>query len=202
MRRITATFFKGLAAVLPLAITIYTIYWLATACEGAMAKLLKAILPDTTLYFPGFGTLVGLALIFLIGFILNAWMARKIFGWFESLLARLPLVQTIYGSVKDLLGFLVGSKDKKSNQVVTITFGDPGLRLVGFITREDFGDLPEGIGDQGMVAVYLPMSYQLGGFTVMVQRSTVNPVDMTTEQALRFCVTAGMTTSKRDETNS
>jgi uncharacterized membrane protein len=73
-----------------------------------------------------------------------------------------------------------------------VTIGDTPLRLIGFITREDFGDLPVGIGGDDAVAVYLPMSYQIGGFTTMVPRSAVQPVDMSIEQAMRFAVTAGM----------
>ena len=65
-----------------------------------------------------------------------------------------------------------------------VTIGDDQTSLMGLMTRDDFSDLPEGIGDDETVAVYLPMSYQLGGFTVMVPKSKVRPVDMKVDQAM------------------
>jgi uncharacterized membrane protein len=66
------------------------------------------------------------------------------------------------------------------------------MRLLGFITRSDFSDLPPGVGKEGEVAVYLPMSYQVGGYTILVPRSRVTAVDMSREEALRFLLTAGI----------
>jgi uncharacterized membrane protein len=199
MKKLTGIFLKGLAAVLPLVITIYAITWLAVTCETQLKGLLLKILPDQQYYFPGLGTILGIGMIFIIGLILNAWIAQFLWNQMERLVQRLPLIHTIYGSIKDLLGFFVGDKDKKPNQVVVIETGNPPLRLLGFVTRDHFDDLPDGIGTEGDVAVYLPMGYQLGGYTVMVSRDHVKPIDMNTEQALRFCVTAGMTGPKQDE---
>jgi uncharacterized membrane protein len=64
--------------------------------------------------------------------------------------------------------------------------------VLGFVTREDFGTMPVGLGGPDVVAVYLPMSYQIGGYTVLLPRRLVEPVDMSVEDALRFTVTAGM----------
>jgi uncharacterized membrane protein len=65
-------------------------------------------------------------------------------------------------------------------------------RLMGFLTRGEWDDVPEGIGDDDRVAVFLPMSYQLGGFTTIVPRSAVTPIDMSIEDAMTFCLTAGV----------
>jgi uncharacterized membrane protein len=94
------------------------------------------------------------------------------------------------------MGFFSSSDKKPMRRAVMVTVGNTSLRLIGFITREDFGDLPAGIGGDGNVAVYLPMSYQIGGFTTMVPRSAVQPIDMSIEQAMRFAVTAGMSEVK------
>ena len=198
MKKLTGIFLQGLAAVLPLVITIYAVSWLAITCETELKSLLLKVLPDQEYYFPGLGTILGIGVIFIIGLILNAWIARAIWNQLEKLVERLPLIHTIYGSIKDLLGFFVGDKDKKPNQVVVIETGNPPLRLLGFVTRDHFDDLPEGIGTSGDVAVYLPMGYQLGGYTVMVSKDHVKTIDMNTEQALRFCVTAGMTGPKAE----
>ena len=77
-------------------------------------------------------------------------------------------------------------------QVVTVTLHEGGPRLLGFLTRESLNDLPEGLGGEGTVAVYLPMSYQIGGYTLILPRSAVTPVEMGIEDAMRFAVTAGV----------
>jgi len=191
MNKVISIFLKGLAALLPITITIYAIYWLAVSAEMAM----KFLVPSEH-YSPPMGVLTGLVIVFVVGLLLNAWIARRLFRLFEQLLEHIPMIKSLYGSVKDLLGFFMGSDRGAANQVVMVTLGEPGTpaapRLLGLLTRDDFADLPDGVGDSDTVAVYLPMSYQLGGFTVMVPRSTVQPIAMTTEQALRFAVTAGM----------
>ena len=73
-----------------------------------------------------------------------------------------------------------------------VEIGETGIECMGFITRDDFRDLPPGVGSEDRVAVYLPMSYQIGGHTVMVPRCRVRVVDMALDQAMRFALTAGM----------
>jgi uncharacterized membrane protein len=75
-------------------------------------------------------------------------------------------------------------------QVVAVTLPG-GMRLLGFLTRADFDDVP-GVAGEGEVAVYLPMSYQVGGFTVLLPRSAVTPVPMSREEAMKFILTAGL----------
>ena len=197
MKQLTAIFLKGLAAVLPVVITLWALWWLARTAENVLGGLLRAILPENW-YVPGLGVATGFVVVFVVGILLHAWFVRVLHEFFEKLLEKLPLVKTIYGSVKDLLGFFVGGGDASANQVVAIRFstGSGQVRVLGFITRETFDDLPRGVGGDNMVAVYVPMSYQIGGFTVMATRDRIEAIDMTTEEALRFAVTAGMTTKK------
>jgi uncharacterized membrane protein len=195
MKTVTRIFLTGLAAVLPITVTIYVFYWLGSTAELVLGRGLKMLIPDR-LYWPGMGVVAGLALVFTIGVLMNAWLFRTFVGWGESLLDRIPLVKTLYGAVRDLMGFFSGSDKKTMSKAVVVSIGNTGLSFIGFITREDFRDLPTGIGGDDAVAVYLPMSYQMGGFTTMVPRSAVQPIDMSIEQAMRFVVTAGMTATK------
>jgi uncharacterized membrane protein len=63
---------------------------------------------------------------------------------------------------------------------------------MGFVTRDDLAGLPPGMGEPGMIMVYMPMSYQVGGYTALVPRASVQPVDMSFEEAMRFTLTAGL----------
>jgi uncharacterized membrane protein len=77
-------------------------------------------------------------------------------------------------------------------QVVAVTLPGTSWRLLGFVTRAEFTDLPAGIGTASEVAVYLPMSYQVGGYTVIVPREAVRAIEMSREEAMKFILTAGL----------
>lgn len=190
-------FLKGLAAILPLAITLALLIWFFSLIEGSIGFLVKQLI-GAKHYFPGLGLLVGLVLVFIIGFFLNAWVVQKIYQWVDLLFKKIPVVKALYGSVKELLKFFNSPKGKTSSNVVMITI--QGMKLIGLVTREQFDDMPEGVGGKDDVAVYIPMSYQIGGFTVIVPRSMIQPIpDMTTEKGLRFVVTAGMQAAPEDD---
>jgi uncharacterized membrane protein len=189
-------FLKGLAAILPLAITLALLIWFFSLIEGSIGFLVKHLI-GPEYYFPGLGLLVGLVLVFIVGFFLNAWAVQKIYQWIDLLFKKIPVVKALYGSVKELLKFFSSPKGKSKSNVVMITI--QGMKLIGLVTREQFDDMPAGVGGRDEIAVYIPMSYQIGGFTVIVPRSMVQPIpEMTTEKGLRFVLTAGMQTSPEE----
>jgi uncharacterized membrane protein len=195
MKKIGKYFLQGLIALLPIALTIYILYWLAISAESFLGGFIKLFIPDG-LYVPGMGVAAGFALIFSVGILLKVWLFRKIFQWGEKLLERLPIIKSLYGSIRDLMGFFDTSKEKDFSKVVMVKIADKNTRLMGLVTREDFDELPDGIKDGETVAVYLPMSYQIGGFTVFVPKENIRPVDMTIEEAMRFTLTAAVSTKK------
>jgi uncharacterized membrane protein len=91
---------------------------------------------------------------------------------------------------------VVGSmprNDLGTRKVVMMSVGDTGMRTLGLVTRDHFKDLPSGLGGDGVVAVYVPFSYQVGGFTVFVPCDRLTVLDMSLEDAMHFIVTAGAT---------
>lgn len=189
--------FQGLVAILPAILTIYILFWLFRSAETVLGGLLEVLLPAGW-YIPGMGLLAGLVVVFFFGLALNAFLVRRLLDWGDGLLNHIPLVKTLYGSLKDFIGFFTAKRDSQFNQVVTVdlVFGDTPMRMIGFVTRSDFHDLPAGIGTDGEIAVYLPLSYQIGGYTVIVPRSAVRKVDISTHRAMGFVVTGGMVSEK------
>lgn len=189
--------FQGLVAMLPAVLTIYILYWLVRSAEMVLGSFLEILLPEGW-YLPGMGLLVGLAGTLVLGILLNAFLVRRMFDLSESLMNRIPLVKTLYGPLKDFVGFFATKRETQFNQVVALDleFGGLPMRMIGFVTRSDFHGLPPGIGSDGEVAVYLPLSYQIGGYTVIVPRSRITPIDMSTHRAMGFVVTGGLTTDK------
>ncbi|MDY6879274.1 MAG: DUF502 domain-containing protein [Desulfatiglans sp.] len=199
MKKLSKTFLTGLVAILPILATIYILLWLMITAEVFLGKGIRIILPEQ-FYWPGMGVIAGIVVIFLSGALLQAWMVRKLFEWGEGLIYRIPFVKSVYGSFRDFLHF-VSAPDKKadnSRQVVMVKIGNTDMEIMGLVTRRDFKGLPDGIGTEAHVAVYIPMSYQIGGHTVIVPKSSIRPVETSMEQAMRFMLTAGMMTKHPD----
>jgi len=195
MSRLVKTCLKGLTVILPVGVTAYIVYWLAVSAEALLGGLMKLVLP-VGWYVPGTGIVAGLAAVFAVGVLTGLWVFRRLFTWAERLLEQIPLVKSLYGAVKDLMGFFAASKGGGAGRVVMVSV-TPEVRLLGLVTRREFGDLPAGFAGEEDVAVYLPMSYQIGGFTVVVPRSAVAPVEMSAEEAMRLAMTASVSTEKQ-----
>jgi uncharacterized membrane protein len=193
MTRIAKIFLQGFMAILPIVLTLYILYGLAASTESLLGRVIRFFIKEA--YIPGMGIAAGFLLIFGIGILLHVWLFRKIFDFVEKSLEKVPLIKTLYGSIRDLMSFFDTAKKKEFDKVVMVTIAD--TRLMGLVTREDFNKLPAGIDTGQTVAVYLPMSYQLGGFTAFVERANIHPVDMRIEEAMRFIVTAGVSTRKQ-----
>ena len=194
-RMLSKIFLQGLAAVLPITITFAVIYWFASTAETFLGGLVQFIAPGWR-YWTGLGVLIGMALVFAAGLMMNAWITRRLLVHAEALMQRIPVVKSIYGSLRDLASFMSRDNQKSGfHQVVVVSVTDR-IRLLGFVTREDFSSLPEKLGTSDTVGVYLPMSYQIGGYTVFLPRSAVEPIDMSVEDAMRFTLTAGMSSAQ------
>jgi uncharacterized membrane protein len=196
MKFIGRIFLTGILTVLPILATIYLVIWLFTAVERFLGKQLLFVMPDEY-YRAGMGLLAALVLIFLIGLLMRAWLFRQVIRLGESLLLRIPLIKVVYKALKDLFGLFSDNQNSEALQVVSVQLPGTDMRLLGFLTRGDFSDMPKGVGSDDEVAVYLPMSYQVGGYTVLMPRSQVTPVPMSREEAMRFVLTAGLKTNTR-----
>ena len=190
-------FLTGLAAVLPVIVTLSLLWWLGTTAERFLGGIIRSITPGG-FYLPGIGIVAGLIIILLTGMLVDAWFFGSLFRWFEGLMNRIPLIKTVYGAVRDLTDFIGGKETAGFNQVVAVDIGSPPMRLIGFVTRENLDGLPAALGEDDRVAVYLPLSYQIGGYMLFIPRSALIPLDMSLEDAMRFSITAGMSTKRAE----
>ena len=198
MKFLTKAVIKGLAVLLPVALSIWFVYWLGSSAESLLRPAIVEAMEWLDLrYYPGLGVVVGVLAVVLIGLLTHLLLFRTLVEWLGRLMTKIPLVKTVYGGIRDLMDFVSRSQDGGSmNQVVSVRFGEQ-MRLIGIVTRDDFADVPGPLlPAEDTVAVYLPMSYQIGGFTLFVPRDRVEPIDMGVEEAMRFALTAGMSTEK------
>jgi len=200
MNALGKLFLKGMAVVIPVALTLAILWWMAAGAERIMGAVIKFALPEGW-YVPGMGLVSGLVLIALIGLLSHVLLFQKIFNLGEAIFHRLPLVKTIYTAIKDFIGYLSPETGDEMGKVVLVQLPGQSFQLVGFVTREQFDDLPLGLNAEDTVAVYMPMSYQIGGYTLFLPRDCLTPLDMPFEQAMRLVVTGWVTKRRFDDNN-
>ena len=198
LKRFGQIFLTGLVVLLPVSITVMFMLWLLSGAENVFGDLIRPYLAER--YYPGMGMLLGVALVFMVGLLAQVYVVRRTLDWGNAMVERIPLVKTVFGAVRDLVGLFDGQGDKRFRKVVRVKIPGTQMHLIGFVTREDFTGLPAGLAGPGMIAVWVPLSYQIGGYTLIMPRDQVEPIDMRFEDALRFAVTAGLSSgdSRRD----
>jgi uncharacterized membrane protein len=194
MRKILTLTMSGLVTVLPLALTVYVIWWVVHTVESWLRRALIALgIVSPEHYWPGLGLLAGFLLLLAVGALVNAYAGRILLKYWDDFLGRIPFVKTLYGGFRDVVSLLPsGSGEKRDLQrVVVANFGD--VHAIGFVTREDVPAALHAHGGHEWVTVYFPMSYAFGGYTIYVPRDRLKPLDISVEDAMRLAITAGLT---------
>ena len=179
MKKFINYFLQGLLYIVPITVTLYVVYWTFQKIDG--------ILP---FQFPGLGLIVIILLITLIGFVGSVIITSPINAFFQRLLKRAPLLQTIYSSVKDLMSTFVGKKKGFNTPVLIKLYENSTIERIGFITNEDLSSL--GIKN-GKILVYLPHSYAFSGQLFVVERSYIKPIDASSAEIMKLIVSGGVT---------
>lgn len=196
MKFFANTFFKGLLALLPLLLTVYGmvvfVSWL-NRWTNALLGFVFTTAPE----IPGLGILVGAGLVFALGLVVSTTVTRRIYELIELPFKQLPIIKDLYTAIKQLTVFLAPAKDKRTNLVVRVRHPAMPVELIGLLTRDNLAGMPEGITQDDKVAVYLPMSYQIGGYTLFVPRAWVEPLEISVEQAMRETLTGWLEHSAR-----
>ena len=185
-------FLKGLAVVIPAGLTIAIIWWLAMTAERLLDDWIMAVLPDGW-YIPGMGLLSALAMTVFVGLLTHILLFQKLFELGDHILNRLPLVKSIYSALKDFIGYFSPDSANALSKVVLVRLPGQEFQALGFVTREEFERLPFTPDVEEPVAVYLPMSYQIGGYTLFLPRSCVTPVDIPFDEGMKLVLTGGVT---------
>ena len=191
MRKIWNTVLKGIVAILPIGVTVYVVYWLAVTAERLFSPVIKLLIP-AHFYWPGLGLLTGLIVLYFVGLAVNAWFVTSALHMSDAFFARIPVVKTIYLAIRDFMRFFPSAgQGNDLRRVVLLQFG-PG-KVIGFVTAESDEMLrrSQPAGDD-MVAVYLPMSYMVGGYTIFVPRDLVETTSLSVEEGMRIALMGGV----------
>ena len=193
-KRVISTFLQGIAVVVPVGVTIYVcayaMWWLDDTVRSFLERVVQVGVP-------GIGVVVGLGTIYFIGLLTRSILLRKIGRLGEAVVERIPLVKSLYGALKDMMMFVGGGEPAKRGMPARLNLMDGRIHMLGIVTQKQ----PEhqlGGPEEGRVAVYLPMSLQIGGFTVYVPEEKVEYLEgMSVETAMKLCMTAGVGRKKK-----
>ena len=194
MKKIKVIFLSGLVSFLPLALTIYIVYAGISIVENLLGQFLRLLLPENA-YFPGYGFLATIILIFILGLLLNNLVTAALVQKIQEKLTEIPFVKVVYSPLRDLMNLFSKGQNQNSLKKVVLVQIAPTLTALGLVTREDFSDLNLNInlGAEKM-AVYVPMSYGLGGYTLLIDKNLVRPIDLPVEKAMSLALTGWIKT--------
>ena len=177
MNKLLQFFFRGLLVVLPLSITIYLLVVTVNWIDG----LLKTEIPGLGLLILIIGTTT-------IGIMTSFLVTSKVFEFLENLLKRLPFVNILYTSIKDLVSAFVGDKKKFDQPVLVQLNKADEIYKMGFITEKDL----ERLNLPGYVSVYLPHSYNFSGNHFIVPARNIQELNINGTEAMKYVVSGGV----------
>jgi uncharacterized membrane protein len=190
IRKFRSALVRGLVVVLPIGFTVWLLWWLGSSTEALLRPLILLMVPREH-YLPGMGIAAALLVLLAAGTLFNALLVQSALASWERFLERIPVVKTIYGATRDFMKLLpTGGKRRDLRRVVLARFGE--AQVVGFVTQDDASELGIVPPKDDLVAVYFPMSYQIGGYTALLPRSRIEPLDMPVEAAMRLVLTGGI----------
>jgi uncharacterized membrane protein len=183
MKDLSKYFINGLIVIVPIAITTFVVMEILDITENLLGRHLP-------LKFPGLGLIAVLAIILAIGWLSSHWITIRLIGYGERILSTIPFIKFIYNSVKQLSTAVFESQNM-FKQAVLVPFPHTGAKALGFVMSELSTPIARNLGEES-VCVFIPMSLNMtAGFNIIVPRRDIIPLDVTSESALQYILTAG-----------
>ncbi|MGT2469866.1 DUF502 domain-containing protein [Paraburkholderia terrae] len=189
-----SVFLTGLLVLVPLAITLWVLGLIIGTMDQTLLLLPRSWQPERMLGFrlPGLGAVLTLAFIFVVGLLTQNFVGQKLVGWWELIVARIPVVGPIYTSVKQVSDTLLSSSGNAFRKALLIEYPRKGSYTIGFLTGIPGGDVVNHLKEEH-VSVYVPTTPNpTSGFFLMVPKSEVIELDMTVDAALKYIVSMGV----------
>jgi uncharacterized membrane protein len=184
----------GLLAIVPVAVTFAVLRWIVQTLDGTLLILPEAWQPDRLIGFhiPGFGVLLTLAILLSVGAVVSNFFGRKIAQWGDHLVARIPVVRSIYSSVKQVSDTLFSPSGNAFRTAVLVQWPRPDVWTIGFVTGTPGGDVTNYlVGDY--LSVYVPTTPNpTGGYFVMLRKSDCIELKMSVDEALKYVISMGV----------
>jgi uncharacterized membrane protein len=204
MTRLRNYFLAGLIVCAPLAITAYLVWSFIGWVDGWVKPYIPpAYNPDNYLPFavPGFGLIVALLMITLVGFLAANFIGRSIVHTGERVVGRIPLVTNVYGGLKKIFSTVLANRSDLFSKVGLVEWPRAGLWSIVLIPRQQDTEINEALmaREGKTIAVFRPISPNITtGYIMYVAEKDVIPLKMSIEEAARFLISAGLVTPDED----
>lgn len=186
----------GLLIWLPLAVTLWIIDFVISTMDRTVLLLPEAWRPEVAfgVRLPGFGLVVSVLIIFVTGLLTANFLGQRLLRWWEALVARIPIVNSIYSSVKQVSDTMLSQKGNAFRKVVLVEFPQRGQWTMGFVVGNPGLRLEPHLGAD-KVTVYVPTAPNpTSGYVIMVDPRELRDVDVSVDEAFKFHVSLGVVT--------
>lgn len=184
----------GLLVIVPVAITIGVLQWIIDILDRTLLILPQAWHPDRLIGFhiPGFGVLLSLVILLAVGAVASNFLGKKLVSWGDTLVSRIPVVRSIYSSVKQVSDTLFSESGNAFRTAVLVQWPRPDVWTIGFVTGSPGGDVVNHLLGE-YLSVYVPTTPNpTGGYFVMLRKSDCIELKMSVDAALRYVVSMGV----------
>ena len=184
----------GLLVLVPLIITVWVLNWIVGTLDQTLQILPANWQPDLLLgiHIPGFGVVLALLIVLVIGAVASNFMGRRLVSWWDALLGRIPIVRSIYSSVKQVSDTLFSENGNAFRKALLVQWPRPGVWTIAFQTGTPGGDVLNHLPDD-YLSVYVPTTPNpTGGYFVMLKRSDCIELAMTVDEALTYVISMGV----------
>lgn len=191
MKSILKNFLNGILTIVPIILVIYVIYKTFMFLDGLLGNVLKPYLKES--YIPGIGLITTIIVITVLGWLSTRFITGSLIKLVDRLLEKIPFVKTVYSVIKDTVHSFLGEK-KSFSKVALVTIPGSQMKSMGFLTAENLEEFYQPLSEY--VAVYIPQTFQVAGFTFLVPKNQVEIMDVKPEDAMKFILSGGMTSKK------
>jgi uncharacterized membrane protein len=189
-------FITGLLIWVPLGITLWVLEAILSTLDRTLDLLPGAWHPDKLLGFhlPGFGLLLTLLIVLVTGVFAANFIGARLLRWWENLLSRIPIVRSIYSSVKQVSDTMLSPKGNAFRKAVLVEFPQRGQWAIGLVVGSPGAPIEDVLG-ANVVTVFVPTAPNpTSGYTVIVPPTELKECDMSVDEALKFIVSLGVVT--------
>ena len=185
---------SGLLVIVPLTITLLVLQWVLNFLDQTLLILPDSWQPDKLLGFhiPGFGVLLALGSLLVVGAVASNFVGRKLVGWWDNLLHRIPIVRSIYSGVKQVSDTLFSESGNAFRKAVLIQWPREGAWTIAFVTGVPGGDAANYLQGE-YLSIYVPTTPNpTGGYFIMLKASDCIELKMSVDEALKYIVSMGV----------
>jgi uncharacterized membrane protein len=189
----------GLLVIVPVAITVAVLNWIVTTLDQTLLILPRTWHPDQLLgyHIPGFGVLLTLAILLIVGAAASNIIGKKLVGLGDAIVHRIPVVRSIYSSVKQVSDTLFSESGNAFRTAVLIEWPRPGVWTIAFVTGTPGGDVVNHLVGDDWLSLYVPTTPNpTGGYFVMLRKSDCIELKMSVDEALKYVVSMGVVAPK------